>query len=399
MKDGLRFVDSDMHVMEPPDLFDRYLDPKFKDRVIVPVGANGRPNRGPSGLIVIDGQPSSDMDLQQYRKRVRPSQTQSTQLLSGSRIFDTGRLDFAIERDYNAEAQVMGMAKEGVDIAVLYPTHGLALMGRNNLDPQLALGICQAYNNWIHEFCSYSPDQLKWVAMLPVHDVHLACRELVRCAKLGAVGSFIRPNLVNGRYWHSNYWDPLYSVHEELGVTWGFHEGVSAPYSHMIELYGENRFYRHVASHWIEMQQALIAMIIAGVFEFHPKLRVGFLEAQNSWVPGLLSRIEWDYPQYRDSHAPYLSLMPREYFRRNCWAAVEGSEPEIEATAGLIGADRMCISTDYPHFDSNFPHVAENLLKNVDRQVAAQILMGGAHLYGSTEKDFAKADAAAAKRK
>src|SRR5574341_1829929 len=107
-----------------------------------------------------------------------------------------------------------------------------------------------------------------------------------------------------------------------------------------------NRFYRHVAIHWIEMQQALIAMLIGGVFEFHPKLRVGFLEAQNSWVPGLLSRIEWDYPQYRDSHAPYLTLMPREYFRRNCWAAVEGSEPEIEATAGLIGADRMCISTD-----------------------------------------------------
>ena len=75
----------------------------------------------------------------------------------------------------------------------------------------------------------------------------------------------------------------------------------------MIALYGENRFYRHVASHWIEMQQALIAMIIGGVFEFHPKLRVGFLEAQNSWVPGLLSRIEWDYPQYRDSHAPYLA--------------------------------------------------------------------------------------------
>ena len=76
-------------------------------------------------------------------------------------------------------------------------------------------------------------------------------------------------------------------------------------------LYGENRFYRHVASHWIEMQQALIAMIVGGVFEFHPKLRVGFLEAQNSWVPGLLSRIEWDYPQYRDTHAPYLSLTPQ----------------------------------------------------------------------------------------
>jgi hypothetical protein len=139
-------------------------------------------------------------------------------------------------------------------------------------------------------------------------------------------------------------------------------------------------------------------MIIGGVFEFHPRLRVGFLEAQNSWVPGLLSRIEWDYPQYRDSHAPYLSLTPREYFRRNCWAAVEGSEPEIEATAGLIGADRMCISTDYPHFDSNFPHVSTNLLKNVSRETAAQIFMGGAALYGFGDTHFAKADAAAAAR-
>ena len=56
----------------------------------------------------------------------------------------------------------------------------------------------------------------------------------------------------------------------------------------------------------------------------------------------------------------------------------------------------MCISTDYPHFDSNFPHVAENLLKNVPRPIAAQILIGGAHLYGFTAADFQKADAAAA---
>jgi uncharacterized protein len=397
MKDGLRFVDSDMHVMEPPDLFERYLDPKFRDRVSVRVGADGRPNRGPAGTILIDGEPTSDIDMQQYRKRSRSGPTKIVSPLSGSRLQETDRLDFAIERNYNPEAQVMGMALEGVDIAVLYPTMGLGLLGRHDIDPRLSLAICQAYNNWIHEFCQYSPERLKFVAMLPMHDVHLACRELVRCVReLGAVGSFIRPNLLKGRFWHSNYWDPLYSVHEELNVTWGFHEGVSAKYSHMIELYGENRFYRHVAAHWIEMQQALIAMIIGGVFEFHPKLRVGFLEAQNSWVPGLLTRIENDYPQFQESHAPYLSLTPKEYFLRNCWAAVEGSEPEIEATAGLIGADRMCVSTDYPHFDSNFPNVSNNVLKNCSRDTAAKILAGGAQLYGFSEADFQKADKAAA---
>ena len=397
MKEGLRFVDCDMHVMEPPDLFERYLDPAYRHRVGVTVGSDGRARRG---VVVIDGLPTSDSDLQQYRKRPRRGATQSTQPLSGSRLADTGRLDFAVARDYDGEAQLTGLAMEGVDIAVLYPTTGLSLIARNHLDPQLSLALCQAYNNWIHEFTRISPDQLKFVVMLPMHDVNLACRELLRGVReLGAVGSFMRPNLINGHYWHSNYWDPLYSLHEDLDVTWGFHEGTGAQASAMNALYGENRFYRHVASHWIEMQQALIAMIIGGVFEFHPKLRVGFLEAQNSWVPGLLSRIEWDYPQYRDSHAPYLSLLPREYFRRNCWAAVEGSEPEIEATAGLIGADRMCISTDYPHFDSNFPHVADNLLKNVPREIAAQIFLGGAHLYGLTEADFAKADAAAARQK
>jgi predicted TIM-barrel fold metal-dependent hydrolase len=402
MKEGLRFVDCDMHIMEPPDLFERYLDPKFKHRVVPSIGVDGKPVRG---MLVIDDMPTSlDVELQKYRKPNRPAAktlgaAHTTQPLSGSRIAEAGRLDFAIQRKYNAEAQVMGMDLEGIDIAVLFPTVGLSLIARDNLDPQLSLALCQAYNNWIHEFCQYSPDQLKFVAMLPLHSVSLACKELVRCVtELGAVGSYLRPNLVNGHYWHSNYWTPLYRLHEELDVTLGFHEGTGAPYSHMNVLYGENRFYRHVASHWIEMQQALIAMIIGGVFEFHPTLRVGFLEAQNSWVPGLLSRIEWDYPQYRDSHAPYLSLTPKEYFRRNCWAAVEGSEPEIEATAGLIGADRMCISTDYPHFDSNFPNVANNLLKNVPREIAAEIFMGGAHLYGFTDEDFAKADAAAEKQ-
>jgi predicted TIM-barrel fold metal-dependent hydrolase len=398
MKDGMRFVDCDMHVMEPPDLFDRYLDPKFRDRIRLPVGADGKPTRG---ILVIDNQSRSmDETMEQYRKRSTGSVSNISQPLSGSRISGSSKLDFAIERDYDAEAQVMGMEIEGIDIGVLFPTMGLNLIARDNMDPQLSLALCQAYNNWIYDFCQYSPNQLKFAAMLPVQDINLACAELVRCVtEFGAVGSFIRPNLVNGRYWHSNYWSPLYSLHEELNVAWGFHEGTGAWYSHMNTLYGENRFYRHVASHWIEMQQALIAQIIGGVFEFHPKLRVAYLEAQNSWVPGLLTRIEWDYPQYRDSHAPYLSLTPKEYFRRNCWAAVEGSEPEIEATAGLIGADRMCISTDYPHFDSNFPDVSNNLIANVSRETASQILKGGAHLWGFTEKDFQKADEADARRK
>src|SRR5690242_8604492 len=212
MKDGLRFVDCDMHFMEPPDLFDRYLDPNYKNHCNRPLIADRNSKRG---SLIIDDIPSTrDAELQQYRKRPKTSSsTETSQPLSGSRTAEAGRLDFAIQRHYDPAAQLMGMAMEGVDIAVLFRTTGLSLIARHNIDPRLSLALRQAYSNWIAQFCGCSPDRLKFVALLPVHDVSRACKELLRCVtELGAVGSFVRPNLVNGHVWHSNYWDPLYAM-------------------------------------------------------------------------------------------------------------------------------------------------------------------------------------------
>ena len=159
MKDGMRFVDCDMHVMEPADIFDRYLDPKFKDRVI------SAPGRAGGSQMVIDGlSRAGDDDLQQYRKRNRNVSANQRQPLSGSR--SAPYLGFAIERNYDPVAQVMGMEMEGVDIAVLFPTMGLGLIARDGMDPLLSDALCRAYNNWIYDFCQHSPDRLKFAAML-----------------------------------------------------------------------------------------------------------------------------------------------------------------------------------------------------------------------------------------
>src|SRR5690242_2274160 len=112
MKDGMRFVDCDMHIMEPADIFTKYLDPKVRDRVITPIDRNGKAKRG---VRTVDGIPaSSDLEFQQYRKPLRvPPREKETgyspivrQPLSGSRLAASGRLGFAMERDYDAEAQV-----------------------------------------------------------------------------------------------------------------------------------------------------------------------------------------------------------------------------------------------------------------------------------------------------
>ena len=177
MKDGLRFVDSDMHIQEPGDLLKKYLDPEFKKRVTWAVDGKGKISRR---TWTIDGLPTgADSEMQQHRKKAASSKATgpvigaATGVLSASRIADTGRMDFAIERGYDEEAQVMGMEMEGIDIAVLFPTGGLGLLARDNMDPRLSLALSQAYNNWIHDFCQYSPERMKFAAMLPLHDVNL----------------------------------------------------------------------------------------------------------------------------------------------------------------------------------------------------------------------------------
>jgi hypothetical protein len=216
------------------------------------------------------------------------------------------------------------------------------------------------------------------------------------------VGTFVRPNPINDRYWHSTYWDPLYSLLADLNIPLCFHEGTGSYISHIETRFGENRFMRHVISHPIEMQLAATAMICGGIFQSHPKLKVAFLEAQSWWVPGLLGRIEWDLRQHQDADAPFLKLSPQEYWSRNCFSAIEGSEREVGSVVELLGgAETLCVSTDFPHFDSSFPDVSRSVLENpsITPEIGARILSGGARLYGFGEEDFARADAAADARR
>lgn len=386
MKDGFRFVDVDMHIKEPYDLFDKYLEPAFKTRVTSGIDLK----RYNAFHWLIDGKPlRNDNDLLQYERAVAWN------------VNKNQHVAFAQKRGYDAESMLMGMEMEGVDIAVLYPTIGLYFIARDDIDPQLAAAICRAYNDWINDYCAYSPDQLKWVALLPTPDVNLAAHELERCVKRGSVGAMLRPNYQNGRYWHSAYWDHLYSMCEELNVPLCFHEGTSAHYSQIEPRFGPNRFLRHVASHTTEMQLSAIAFILGGVLEMHPKLRVAFLEAQSWWVPGLLERMEIDF-KYHQGDAPYLKLSPKEYWKRNCYSAIESAEKTLKAYVDYFGdCENLAVSTDFPHFDSNFPEVSNLVLGNpgLTKPQGGQILSGGGRLYGFGEEHFKRADAAAAKRR
>ena len=262
MKDGFKILDSDMHLREPADLWDKYMDPEWRDRAPKILSSTARS----SAMVLIEGK-----ILQGYKPSYRGG------------IFDATRIDEEIAdyraQGFDAKTQLQAMDREGLDVAALYPSIGLGIMMRDDMDPKLAAAIARAYNNWLYDFCQTDPKRLKGVAMLPLHDPNEAVKEAQRAVgKLGFIGAFARPEPLRNLPWHSRYFDSLWSALEELGVPLGFHSATAAGEVPQIgDRFGDNLLLRHVVSHPMENMMAMADTIGGGVCERHPKLKLAFL--------------------------------------------------------------------------------------------------------------------------
>ena len=76
------------------------------------------------------------------------------------------------------------MDAEGLDMAVLYPSRGLFVLGLDSveqvgpdgLEPEYATAIARAYNDWMKDFCDVAPDRMFGAGMVAPHDVDGAVR-------------------------------------------------------------------------------------------------------------------------------------------------------------------------------------------------------------------------------
>jgi predicted TIM-barrel fold metal-dependent hydrolase len=96
---------------------------------------------------------------------------------------------------------------------------------------------------------------------------------------------------------------------------------------------------------------ALLSLIDGGVLERHPGLRVAFLEAGCGWVPYWLWRLDASWQYMTGEVAENVRLKPSEYFRRQCFVAIEPEEPGLAEVIRQLGPDNLLFGTDYPHAD------------------------------------------------
>jgi predicted TIM-barrel fold metal-dependent hydrolase len=127
---------------------------------------------------------------------------------------------------------------------------------------------------------------------------------------------------------------------------------------------------------------SLSDMIFSGVFERYPKLQVGTVEHELSWIPHFLDRIDYTYTQrvqqerYRFKEA----MLPSDYFHRNVFAGFQEDATGIRDRY-IIGVDNLLWGSDYPHVESTFPRsrqIIEQILKDCTEEEKAKIAGGNA---------------------
>lgn len=269
-------------------------------------------------------------------------------------------LEEALAGGSDPERRLEDMDTEGIDAAVLYPSVGLYCWAIK--DPEAAIAVARAYNDWLAGYCATDPARLFGAAMVPLQDPEAAASELRRAhEELGFPAAFVRPNPCLGRVLADAAHEPLWEAAEELGVAVGIHEGSSVT----IPTLGADRrpfnpLVLHAMSHPFEQMLSLAQLMGFGVMERHPGLRLVFLESGGGWLPFWLERLEEQIHGFGD-FCPEMRRPPEEYFARQCWISFEVDEPTLPVLAPLIGEDRIVWGSDYPHHDATFPGAVKRL--------------------------------------
>ena len=110
----------------------------------------------------------------------------------------------------------------------------------------------------------------------------------------------------------------------------------------------------------------LTSIILEGIAERFPKLRLAFLEAGCGWAPYWIERMDEEYAK-RSSEAPMLKRKPSEYVRAGkIFFSCEADECLLPQALKLIGESQIVYASDYPHWDGSYPHSLEELKSRED---------------------------------
>lgn len=340
-------ISSDSHVIEPSDLWTKRIDRHYRDRAprLVNEGdhdrwvADSHFQMGNLGIVGGAG--------------VRFEQPEALSIQASYAGLRRGGFD--------PDARMIDLDREGVRLEILHSTvtsHAYRIP-----DAGLVGAIFGAYNDWLAEFCASHPTRLKGLALLNVDDVEATVAELERCAKLGMIGAMIPVSLGAARSYGEPAFDRLWAAACALAMPLTLHVGTQRWSANTVSVEQHTASVLNLINRDVEIRTTVADLILSGVVERFPALRLICSEYELSWVPHFLFRLDDYYDNRalgRHGHRFADNQRPSDLFRRNFYVSFQ-EDPYGLAYLDAIGPQAVLWGSDYPHTESTFPRSREIL--------------------------------------
>src|SRR5438477_7138155 len=175
-RNGYLILDSDLHMMEPDDLWARYLEGPHRSNL--PRFFGGQ-QRQLSASTEDKGNADSIMGMEVQGLAI-PAHGKATAATASSRELRRRsrarhpHFQVARGRGFDPASTLTAMDIEGVDVAVMYGTRGRQVLMHDDLAPDYAAALARAYNNWAHDYCKSQPARLTFAAQIAMHNIPAA---------------------------------------------------------------------------------------------------------------------------------------------------------------------------------------------------------------------------------
>jgi predicted TIM-barrel fold metal-dependent hydrolase len=289
--------------------------------------------------------------------------------------------------------------EDGVEAEVLYPSSS-SRWWRNIREDEAYKAVVRGYNDWLaEEYCSIAPDRLIGLGAIPMTNVDDAVTEMEHCKKLGLKGVALRafpsnkgyPTSEDDRFWAASLdLDMPVTIHVELDRS-GERAGPLLLYpKEPPELRKESArgsgadFARQVARfHQLGGLNA-VQLVLHGLFDRFPNLKIYFAETQAGWVPSFLEVADLRYERHHRwaqelfGWQPLRNGLPSEYIKEHIYWGIVHDRVGVEMRQH-VGVNRIMWSTDFPHQESEWPRsreVLEKMMRGVPENERYQMVAG-----------------------
>jgi len=331
----------DSHFLEPEDLWEKNLPPRLAE--LTP-----RSVKDPDGL-----HETVHVDGQSFR-RALPNPKQAEFYAATNRPPGVA----------NIGLRLADLDQEGIWTELVFPS--LGMWNASFRTPELVRECMRISNDWAKAEIMDATPRLMPAAQVSVLSVEDAVAELRRCAGMGFRSVFLPSATPKGvDDWNRESWDPFWSAAEEAGMVLANH--IATEPADPASTAGPGIVYRGPGGAVLNYtetsfsgQRCAMKLVMSGVLDRHPNLKLLVAEGGAAWVPYLTDRMIEGYRQHSMMVRPKLTRSVKEIVHQQVYVSFQHDVTAV-GTMREFGYTNICWGSDYPHMEGTYGHTQETL--------------------------------------